>query len=153
MRILSHHILELFYDISAVDQLKQLWKESLVNANKLTIKSYEYACRILAFISQTYPDLLQLPQRFALKELNICEMFLTIMKERYVVFKAQFASQEESYYSNLIHGILTVFSYTFDHLASSIRSSPDRYRPHFDDVKVFLADFFDLMNQVILFSV
>jgi phosphate starvation-inducible membrane PsiE len=49
-------------------------------------------------------------------------MFLIIMKERYVIFKAQFATQEESYYNNLIHGILTVFSYTFDHLASSIRA-------------------------------
>ena len=58
MRILSHQILTHFYDLQAFDQLRSLWGESLINANKLTIKSYEYACRILAFISQTYPHIL-----------------------------------------------------------------------------------------------
>lgn len=58
VRILANQILTFFYDIEAVDQLKWLWRESLINANKLTIKSYEYACRILAFISQTYPHIL-----------------------------------------------------------------------------------------------
>lgn len=58
-------------------------------------------------------------------------MFLRIMKERYSIFKTQFATQEESYYRNLIHGILTVFSYTLDHLASSIRSDADKFKPYF----------------------
>ena len=75
------------------------------------------------------------------------------MKERYSVFKAQFATQEESYYRNLIHGILTVFSYTLDHLASSIRADPDHFKPHFQDIHTFLAEFFEQINQIILFSV
>lgn len=132
VRVLSHQILQLFYDVSDTDKLHYLWSESLINANKLTIKSYEYACRILAFISQVYPSTLDLPKKYSLDELNICELFLQIVRERYEVFKVQFATQQENYYSNLIHGMLTVFSYTLDYLASRLRTHNERYEPYLE---------------------
>ena len=124
VRELAHQILELFYDLNDEKKLKALWSESLLNANKLTIKSYEYACRIMALITQVYPHVVELPNRYAMRELNICDLFLSIIRKRYEVFKVQFATQEENYYQNLIHGMLTVFSYTLDHLSSKIRSNP-----------------------------
>jgi hypothetical protein len=127
VRLLSHQILELFHDLEDKAKLKLLWEQSLINANKLPIKSYEYACRILAFISQTYPHTLDLPQKYSIEELNICELFLSIVRQRYEIFKKQFATQEESYYQNLIHGILTVFSYTLDRFAANIRNNPSQY--------------------------
>lgn len=75
------------------------------------------------------------------------------MKQRYEIFKVQFATQEESYYKNLIHGIQTVFSYTFDHIADQIRNDVEKFKPYFEEIKAFLSEFFELMNQIILFSV
>ena len=142
VRLLAHQILRLFYDLPDPQLLRKIWEESLTNANKLTIKSYENACRILALVSQTYPHLLDLPQRFPIAELNICQFFLETIQKRYHIFKAQFATQEESYYQNLIHGMLTVFSFTFDHMASSIRTDPARFEPHSAAIKQFLSEFF-----------
>lgn len=92
--MLAHQILELFYDLNDKKKLEYLWSESLINANKLTIKSYEYACRILAFISQVYPSTIDLPKKYSIHELNICEFFLDIVKKRYEIFKTQFATLE-----------------------------------------------------------
>jgi hypothetical protein len=49
--------------------------------------------------------------------------------------------------------MLTVFSYTFDYLASQLRAVPEKYSPYFGELKTFLDDFFGLMNQIVLFSV
>ena len=54
------------------------------------------------------------------------------------MFKNQFATQEESYYRNLIHGMLTVFSYTLDRFAARIRNNPTKYESSFGEIRLFL---------------
>lgn len=49
--------------------------------------------------------------------------------------------------------MLTVFSYSFDYLANQIRNEPQTYVPYFNEIRDFLTDFFQLINQIILFSV
>lgn len=39
------------------------------------------------------------------------------MKKRYEIFKQQFIEQGQIYYQNLIHGILTCFSYILDDIS------------------------------------
>ena len=61
-----------------------------------------------------------LPTQYSSQKLNICEYFLALMKERYLVFKEQFIDQGEVYYSNLIHGVLTCFSYILEEMIPKI---------------------------------
>lgn len=58
VRKLAHDLLNFFDQIQNKELLLDIWQKSLQNTNKLAIRSYEYACRILTYISDVYPDIL-----------------------------------------------------------------------------------------------
>ena len=96
VRSLAHELLGAYTELSRDDEanLKRIWIESVSNTNKLAIKSYEFACKMVSFISGQYPHLIpNLPSTYKLNQLNICELFLGILEERYKIFKQQFIDE------------------------------------------------------------
>lgn len=73
-----------------------------------------------------YPNLLDIPKKTNNCRVNALNYFLSLIKQRYIVFKEQFIKQGSDYYKNLIHGILTIFSYILDGLAEQLKNDYDK---------------------------
>lgn len=77
--------------------MRKIWSNSIENINKLSIKSYEFACRMLTYISSIKTGdrniIEDIPNKYSLNQLNVCEYLLEILRKRYEVFKNQFIDQ------------------------------------------------------------
>lgn len=53
IRSIAHSIIKHFddFDEKGFESLRKIWVEAVENTNKLSIKSYEFACRILTYVS------------------------------------------------------------------------------------------------------
>jgi len=50
-------------------------------------------------------------KKYKSTELNVLNFFLKLTRDRYQIFKDEFIKQGSNYYKNLIHGLLTIFSF------------------------------------------
>lgn len=59
-------------------------------------------------------------KKYQSTELNVLNFFLKLTRERYQIFKDEFIKQGSNYYKNLVHGLLTIFSFQLEKLAKNV---------------------------------
>ncbi len=59
-------------------------------------------------------------KKYQSTELNVINFFLKLTRERYQIFKDEFIKQGSNYYKNLVHGLLTIFSFQLEKLAKNV---------------------------------
>lgn len=68
-----------------------MWDQAVSNTNRLSIKSYEFACRILVFMSglnlKERHVIEAIASKYPMVELNFCYFLMDLLKLRYATFK------------------------------------------------------------------